>query len=162
MNRLPQAISLNNILPWHNILWYGILLVDNIFIGGIIYEGARVSTNYAKGCEVQGEIKQRGYYRTDTRNYIEGIHRRYNAKNQYNSFKKGGVNMKLGLIIKQGSEKEVREEYCNLLEKAKEGFNDLVCVYSNNSFKIKTNELEIIFTVDRYFRNEYAIYQIFN
>lgn len=69
--------------------------------------------------------------------------------------------MKLGMIINQGTEKEVRKEFNNLLEKARKGYQGLVSVTDDSSFKIKTEGLEIIFEVDEYFK-EYAIYQIFN
>lgn len=68
--------------------------------------------------------------------------------------------MKLGIIIKQGLEKEVAKEYQDLLQKAKEGYGDMVTVLDGKSFKIKDKNIEITFSMDNCL-SKFAIYQIF-
>ncbi|MEY8415648.1 hypothetical protein AAK964_05055 [Tissierella praeacuta] len=67
--------------------------------------------------------------------------------------------MKMGMIIIQGSEKEVRQEFNTLIEKARIGFADAVTIQSEKSFKIQTTDIKITFMLDELFK-EYAIYQI--
>lgn len=69
--------------------------------------------------------------------------------------------MKLGIIIKQGTEKEVSVEFNKLLEKAKAGYGELVCVLNNKTFKIETEGVKVTFIVDALFKDDYAVYQIF-
>ena len=61
----------------------------------------------------------------------------------------------------QGTEKEVREEYEKLLEKAKNGYGDMVYVFEDvmGTFEIQDTNMRITFSMSQYFR-EYAIYQI--
>ncbi|MSU01376.1 hypothetical protein [Tissierella pigra] len=72
--------------------------------------------------------------------------------------------MKLGMIIKQGTEKEVRKEYDELLQKAKDGYADLVYEFEDDelgTFQIKDENMKITFSLSKSLGDEYAIYQIF-
>ena len=72
--------------------------------------------------------------------------------------------MKLGMIIKQGTEKEVRQEFNTLLEKAKVGYGDMVYEFEDDilgTFKIQDKDIKVTFSMSKYFRDTYAIYQIF-
>lgn len=68
------------------------------------------------------------------------------------------------MIVLEGNEKEVREEYCKLLEKAKAGYKDMVYEFKYDllgTFKIQDENLRVTFSVSKYFKDTYAIYQIF-
>lgn len=74
------------------------------------------------------------------------------------------TSMKFGLIVLEGTEKEVRKEYSNLLEKAIAGYGDLVSEFEDDvlgTFRIETDDIKITFSMSKYFRDKYAIYQIF-
>lgn len=67
--------------------------------------------------------------------------------------------MKLGLIVKQGTEEEVREEFEVLKNKARAGYKDKVEI-KENDFVIRTTDLRVTFSFDTCL-SECAIYQIF-
>lgn len=68
--------------------------------------------------------------------------------------------MKMGMIISKGTEKEVRQEYNTLIEKAIKGFADAVEV-KENEFVINSIDMKITFIFDTCL-SEYGIYQIIN
>lgn len=69
--------------------------------------------------------------------------------------------MKIGLIIAQGSEKEIRKEFEKIKEKAKEEYPDYFDD-RDNAFDIETKGLRVSFYVDELHKNEYAIYQFWH
>lgn len=70
--------------------------------------------------------------------------------------------MKMGLIVAEGSELDMRKEYDILLEKAKDGFGEIEIINDiDDTFIIRKQDIKISFSLSKYFGNKYAIYQIF-
>lgn len=67
--------------------------------------------------------------------------------------------MKLGLIVKEGTEQEVREEFEVLKSKAIAGYKEKVEI-KENDFVIRTTDLRVTFSFDTCL-SQFAIYQIF-
>ena len=72
--------------------------------------------------------------------------------------------MKMGIIINQGLEKDMRKEYDELLKKAVDGFGiDGIEIQHDidGTFIIRKQDIKISFSLSKYLGDEYAIYQIF-
>lgn len=70
--------------------------------------------------------------------------------------------MKLGIIIHQGTEKEVREECNNLLTKAIAGYGDMIYEYEEDllpTFHIRDANMKVTFSVSKYFKDTSAIFK---